>query len=228
MTQLDRVIIGISGASGAAIGVRVVELLARGGTCETHLIVSPAGERTLREEVGADALPSVRDLASRCHPYEDIGASIASGSFRAAGMIVAPCSMRSLSAIAGSHSDNLLARSADVQLKERRRLVLLCRESPLHLGHLRAMVQATEIGAIIAPPVPAFYLRPNSLAEMIDHIARRAIQLLDLPHTTVETPEWGGLVIAGLDPAIQEQPAAESVRNAGDGVAPGWPGQARP
>jgi len=199
MTDLDRVIVSISGASGAAIGVRVVELLARSETCETHLIVSPAAERTLREEVGADALPRLRDLASRFHAYDDIGASIASGSFRAAGMIVAPCSMRSLSAIAGSHSDNLLARAADVQLKERRRLVLLCRESPLHLGHLRAMVQATEIGAIIAPPVPALYLKPNSIDEMIDHIARRAIQLLDLVHTRIDAPEWSGLVMAGLD-----------------------------
>ena len=191
MTFADRVIVGISGASGATIGARIVELLAAAETCEVHLIVSPAAERTLSEEVGAHALPRLRERATHNHPYADIGASVASGSFRAAGMIVAPCSMRTLAAIAGSHADNLLVRAADVQLKERRRLVLLARESPLHLGHLRAMVQATEIGAIIAPPVPAFYLKPHSMAEMIDHIARRAINLLALTETQIAQTEWG-------------------------------------
>jgi 4-hydroxy-3-polyprenylbenzoate decarboxylase len=192
VTERDRVIVGISGASGAAIGLRVVELLADAQTCEVHLIVSPAAERTLAEEVGANALPRLRELATHSHPYADIGASVASGSFRTAGMIVAPCSMRTLAAIAGSHSDNLLVRSADVQLKERRRLVLLARESPLHLGHLRAMVQATEMGAIIAPPVPAFYLKPQSLAEVVDHIARRAINWLALAETRIAQKEWRG------------------------------------
>ena len=154
----ERVIVGLSGASGAAIGVRIAELLAEARRYEMHLVVSPAAERTLYEEVGSDALPYLRSLATRVHDHRDIGASIASGSFRTAGMIVAPCSIRTLTAIAGSHLDNLLARTADVQLKERRRLVLMVRESPLHLGHLRAMAQVTEIGAIIAPPVPAFYL----------------------------------------------------------------------
>lgn len=191
MTQRDRVIVGISGASGAAIGMRVVELLADCATCEVDLIVSPAAARTLNEEVGAHALPRLHEWATRSHPYADIGASVASGSFQTAGMIVAPCSMRTLSAIAGSLADNLLVRAADVQLKERRRLVLLARESPLHLGHLRAMIQATEMGAIIAPPVPAFYLKPHSLAEVIDHIARRAINLLALAGTRIAQAEWG-------------------------------------
>jgi 4-hydroxy-3-polyprenylbenzoate decarboxylase len=191
MIPPDRVIVGISGASGAAIGVRVVELLADAQTCEVHLIVSPAAERTLAEEVDAHALGRLRALAKHTHAYADIGACVASGSFRTAGMIVAPCSMRTLAAIAGGHADNLLVRAADVQLKERRRLVLLARESPLHLGHLRAMVQATEIGAIIAPPVPAFYLKPQSLAEAIDHIARRAISLLPLAATRIAPVEWG-------------------------------------
>lgn len=195
MTKSDRVIAGISGASGAAIGQRVVEVLAEAGTCEIHLIVSPAAERTLREEVGAHALPRPHELATHCHPHDDIGASIASGSFRTAGMIVAPCSLRTLTAIAGSHLDNLLVRAADVQLKERRSLVLLVRESPPHLGQLRAMTQATEIGAIIAPPVPAFYLRPRSLADAIDNIARRAINLLDLLNTQIGQSEWGGKAV---------------------------------
>src|SRR5438067_7714350 len=117
-------------------------------------------------------------MTSHCHAHENIGASIASGSYRTAGMIVAPCSVRTLSAIAGSATDSLLVRAADVQLKERRRLVLMVRESPLHLGHLRAMAAATEYGAILAPPVPAFYARPSSIAEAVDHMARRAMRLL--------------------------------------------------
>ncbi len=195
MTGPDRVIVGISGASGAAIGVRIVELLAGTETCEIHLIVSPAAERILIEEVGLQALPHLCGLVSHCHSQDDIGASIASGSFRTAGMIVAPCSIRTLSAIAGSHLDNLLVRAADVQLKERRRLVLIVRESPLHLGHLRAMAQATEIGAIVAQPVPAFYLKPRTLAEAIDNIARRAINLLDLRNGRVPSPEWTGQAV---------------------------------
>ncbi|MBR0671589.1 UbiX family flavin prenyltransferase [Neoroseomonas soli] len=178
-----RVVVGISGASGAMIGERVIELLARSGRCEVHLVVSRAGERTLAQESGPAALARITGLATHRHPVEDIGASIASGSFRTAGMIVAPCSIRTLSAIAASASDNLLVRAADVQLKERRRLVLMVRETPLHLGHLRAMVAATEIGAIMAPPVPAFYRRPASVGAIVDHMARRAIDLLalDLP-----------------------------------------------
>lgn len=180
---MRRIVVGISGASGAVIGQRIVELLAASGRCEVHLVVSCAGERTLAQEAGPEALARLSALVARRHPVEDIGAGIASGSFRVAGMIVAPCSIRTLSAIAASASDNLLVRAADVQLKERRRLVLLVRETPLHLGHLRAMVAATEHGAIIAPPVPAFYRRPRSVAELVDHTARRAIDLLvpDLP-----------------------------------------------
>lgn len=183
MTAPLRVVVGISGASGAVIGERVVELLAASGRCEVHLVVSRAAERTLAQEAGPEALARVTARAARRHPVEDIGASIASGSFRTAGMIVAPCSIRTLSAIASSAADNLLVRAADVQLKERRRLVLMVRETPLHLGHLRAMVAATEAGAIIAPPVPAFYRRPASVAAIVDHMARRAIDLLalDLP-----------------------------------------------
>jgi 4-hydroxy-3-polyprenylbenzoate decarboxylase len=172
-----RVIVGISGASGAAIGLRTVEILDSLGA-ETHLVVSRAAERTLQEEVGSDALSHLRARAGHWHGVDDIGACIASGSFPMRGMIVAPCSMRSLAAIAHCLADNLLVRAADVQLKERRPLVLVARETPLHLGHLRAMTAATEAGAIVMPPVPAFYLKPASVAEIVDQIARRAIDLL--------------------------------------------------
>ncbi len=139
MNRPVRVIVGISGASGAAIGLRVLERLSEVRQIETHLVISAAAERTLAAEIGPDAPARARALASHCHDHSDIGASIASGSFRTAGMIVAPCSMRSLSAVAYGQLGDLLARAADVQLKERRRLVLLVRESPLHFGHLRAM-----------------------------------------------------------------------------------------
>ncbi|MFC1460497.1 UbiX family flavin prenyltransferase [Microvirga arabica] len=191
MRTLPRVVIGISGASGAMLGIRIVELLAAAG-CETHLVVSLSGERTIGHEVGPDALRHVEALAFRRHPVDDIGATIASGSFRTSGMIVAPCSMRTLSAIATSAADNLLVRTADVHLKERRRLVLLVRETPLHLGHIRMMAAATEMGAIVAPPVPAFYRRPQSVMDIIDHTARRAIDLLNLDIAALAEP-WGGL-----------------------------------
>ena len=191
MRTTPRAVIGISGASGAMLGIRIVELLVAAG-CETHLVISRSGERTISHEVGHDALRRVEALASCRHPIDDIGATIASGSFRTAGMIVAPCSMRTLSAIATSSADNLLVRTADVHLKERRRLVLLTRETPLHLGHIRMMAAATEMGAIVAPPVPAYYRRPQSVMDIIDHTARRAIDLLNLDIEALAEP-WGGL-----------------------------------
>ncbi|MDE2380119.1 UbiX family flavin prenyltransferase [Bradyrhizobium sp.] len=192
MSERHNVVVGISGASGAAIGVRIVERLAENPRCAVHLVVSPAAERTLAEEVGAEALARLRALAARTYGHADIGAAVASGSFPVAGMIVAPCSIRTLSAVAYGQLDNLLVRAADVQIKERRRLVLLVRESPLHLGHLRAMTQAAEIGAIIAPPLPAFYLKPRSLDDVVEQIACRAINLLDLPGVRAPAQVWGG------------------------------------
>jgi 4-hydroxy-3-polyprenylbenzoate decarboxylase len=189
MSGPHRVIVGISGASGAAVGIRIVELLAA-SECEVHLVVSAAAERTIAHEVDGAALTRVSELVHRHHGINDIGACIASGSFRTAGMIVAPCSIRSLSAIATGNLDNLLVRAADVQLKERRRLILLLRESPLHLGHIRNMALATESGAIVAPLVPAFYLRPQSLGDMIDHMALRAIGLLGIDELRAQAPEW--------------------------------------
>ncbi|MGD9846782.1 MAG: UbiX family flavin prenyltransferase [Variibacter sp.] len=192
MTTPKRMIVAISGASGAAIGARIVERLAQLGGIEIHLVVSAAAERTLATEVGPDALPRLRKLATHHHAHDDIGACIASGSFQASGMIVAPCSVHTLSAIAWGHLDNLLVRAADVQLKERRRLILMVREAPLHLGHLRAMAQAAEIGAIIFPPVPAFYLKPQTVAQLVNDIAERAITLMALEGIAVPLREWRG------------------------------------
>jgi 4-hydroxy-3-polyprenylbenzoate decarboxylase len=189
------VVIGISGASGAAIGKRIVERLAAAGSTEIHLVVSTAAERTIAHEVGLTALAELRAMAHFTHRNDAIGDSIASGSFTTSGMIVAPCSMRTLSAIAFSISDNLLVRAADVHLKERRPLVLLTRESPLHLGHIRAMLQATEMGAIIAPPVPAFYQKPESVMDIVDAIAARSIDLLRLDGAGSTAP-WQGLAEA--------------------------------
>ncbi len=192
MRVRERVIVAISGASGAAIGLRIVERLAETGACEIHLVVSAAAERTLAEECGPDALPRLHRLVSHCHARDDVGACIASGSFETGGMIVAPCSIRTLSGIAWGQLHNLVVRAADVQLKERRRLVLMVREAPLHLGHLRTMVQAAEIGAVIMPPVPAFYLKPETLAQMVDDLAARAIGLLALKHVSIRAREWQG------------------------------------
>lgn len=190
--MVHRVIVALTGASGAALGLRVLERLALRTDVETHAVLSPGAERTLRHEVGMDALGRIAHLATHLHPCGDIGASIASGSFPTAGMIVAPCSMRSLAAIATGLSDNLITRAADVHLKERRPLILLARETPLHLGHLRNMVSVTEMGAVVMPPVPAFYQQPQSVSDIVDHLAARAIDLLRLPGAP-EARAWTGL-----------------------------------
>ena len=183
-----RLVVGISGATGITYGLRVLELARKAGV-ETHLVVTPAGQQTRAYETDLTAgdLAAMADVAYR---PADIGAAIASGSFRTAGMVVAPCSIRTLSAIAYANGDNLLTRAADVTLKERRPLVLMVRETPLTLGHLRAMTAVTESGGIVMPPVPAFYLRPDSIAEMVEHTAGRALDLLgiDLP----DLPRWAG------------------------------------
>jgi 4-hydroxy-3-polyprenylbenzoate decarboxylase len=187
-----RVVVGISGASGAALGMKVLELLRSTARVEIHLVVSGAGERTLAHEIGSEATSRLQELADVLHPIHAIGATIASGSFRTSGMIVAPCSMRTLAAIASSLSDNLLVRAADVHLKERRRLVLLVRETPLHLGHLRSMVAVTEMGAIVAPPVPAFYDLPQSIDDVVHATACRAIDLMGIDLEVGLRP-WVGL-----------------------------------
>lgn len=185
-----RIIVAISGASGAVYGVRLLQVLQGMAGVESHLVVSDAGWRNLAHELDMERA-AVEALAHQVHDARNIGASIASGSFQCAGMVVAPCSMRTLAAVAHGLSDNLLTRAADVVLKERRRLVLLVRESPLHLTHLRNMVAVTEMGAIVCPPLPAFYQRPQTVADIVNHSVARALDLLDLPHDLA--PRWEGL-----------------------------------
>lgn len=182
-----RVVLGVSGASGAVLALDCARaLIARGA--ELDLVLSAMAERTLALEVGPDAVGALRALAARVHPVTDLGAAIASGSCPLHGMIVAPCSMRSLAAIAQGLDDNLLTRAASVQLKERRPLVLLAREAPLTLAHLRNMTAATEMGAIVMPPVPAFYLRPATTAQITAQIAARAVDLLRIAPPAA--PAW--------------------------------------
>ncbi len=189
-----RVILGVSGASGAALALDCARALRRVGAA-VELVLSAMAERTLTLEIGPGARDELVALADRLHPVIDLGAAIASGSFPVNGMIVAPCSMRSLAAIAQGLDDNLLTRSASVQLKERRPLVLLAREAPLTLAHMRNMTAATEMGAIVMPPVPAFYLRPETTAEITTQIAARAVDLLRLAPAQARAwnPEEGPL-----------------------------------
>ena len=174
-----RVVLGVSGASGALLSLAIARQL-RSMDVEIDLVTSAAAKRTLTEECGPDALNTIKGMATRTHSINDIGATIASGSVPISGMIVAPCSMRSLAAISHGLDDNLLTRAASVQLKERRRLVLLTREAPLTLAHLRNMTAATEMGAIIMPPVPAFYLAHETLAQAVEQIAARAVDMLSI------------------------------------------------
>jgi 4-hydroxy-3-polyprenylbenzoate decarboxylase len=178
MADPTRVIVAITGASGVAYGIRALDRLAEAGV-ETHLVMTRSGIATLRHETD-ESVQSVRARAGVVHPPGDLGASISSGSFRVAGMLVAPCSVRTLSGIANSYDEDLVVRAADVTLKERRRLVLLLRETPLHAGHLRLMSQVTEAGAVVMPPVPAFYTRPTSVEEIVDDTVNRALDLLGL------------------------------------------------
>ena len=173
-----RMIVGISGASGVIHGIRLLEIL-RGLGIETHLVMSPAAEITLAHETDLK-VAQVRAMADHCHAQGNIAAAISSGSFRTMGMIVAPCSIRSMSEIATGVTSGLISRAADVVLKERRRLVLMVRETPLHLGHLQTMTRLAEMGAIIAPPVPAFYGRPETIADLVDHSLGRVLDLFDL------------------------------------------------
>jgi 4-hydroxy-3-polyprenylbenzoate decarboxylase len=180
-------VVGISGASGVILGVRLLETLRR-LSVDSHLVLSRAAEVTLAHETDLK-VADVRALATAHYSPADIGAAIASGSFRTLGMIVAPCSIRSMSEIATGVTSSLLTRAADVTLKERRPLVLMVRETPLHVGHLRTMTQLAEMGAVIAPPVPAFYTRPQSLDDLIDHTVGRALDLFGLDSGTVR--RWG-------------------------------------
>ncbi|WP_051334299.1 UbiX family flavin prenyltransferase [Bradyrhizobium sp. Ai1a-2] len=184
-----RLIVGITGASGAIYGVRLLRLL-KSTPIETHLVMSRSAKITLTQELDVK-VSEVMALADVVHQVDNIGASISSGSFKTLGMVIAPCSMRSLAEIASGVTSSLVTRAADVVLKERRRLVLMVREAPLHLGHLRSMVAATEIGAIVYPPVPAFYARPESLEQMVDHTLGRVLDLFDISNDVVS--RWQGL-----------------------------------
>ncbi len=175
-----RLIVGISGASAPLFGIRTLELLRQVPEVETHLVCTRGSERTIELETGMSP-EQVGRLADVVHSADDLAAPISSGSFKTAGMIVAPCSMSTLACIATSMSKDLLTRAADVTLKERRKLVILPRESPWHLGHLRRMVEVTEMGAIVAPPIPSFYHRPETIDDLINHAIGRALDVLDFP-----------------------------------------------
>jgi 4-hydroxy-3-polyprenylbenzoate decarboxylase len=185
-----RVIVAITGASGAIYGTRLLLHLRRLGNVQSHLVVSQAAALSAHHELGMKR-SHIEELADVVHPAADIGASIASGSFACDGMVVAPCSAKTLAAIATGYSDNLIARAADVCLKERRRLVLLVREAPLHLVHLRNMEAVTQMGGIVFPPSPTFYHRPSTVEELVDQTLARVLDLLGLAHAIA--PRWSGL-----------------------------------
>lgn len=191
MRARQRLIVGLSGASGAVLGVRLLEALRRLPEIESHLIVSASGALTVAQELGMRR-SELDALADVVHNVRDVGASVASGSFVTAGMVIAPCSMKTVAAVAHGFADNLLTRAADVMLKERRRLVLVARETPLNLAHLRNMTAATEMGAIVMPPVPAFYAHPKTVDDIVDHTVGRILDLFSLDHQ--ELPRrWAGL-----------------------------------
>jgi 4-hydroxy-3-polyprenylbenzoate decarboxylase len=183
-----RIIVGISGASGIVYGLRALQFLRDCGV-QTHLVMSKSAKLTLHYELDM-SVAEFEALADEVHPINNIGATIASGSFRTAGMLIAPCSVRTMSEIASGVTSTLLTRAADVVLKERRRLVLMVRESPLHTGHLRTMTRLSQMGAVIAPPVPAFYTRPQTLDEMVTQTVGRALDLFELEHELVK--RWRG------------------------------------
>ncbi len=193
MADKPRLIVGISGASGVIYGIRMLEALSK-LPVESHLVMSKSAEMTIAYETDMKSA-DVKALADVVYPISDIGASISSGSFRTMGMVVAPCTIRSLSEIAGGVTSSLLSRAADVVLKERRRLVLLLRETPLHAGHIQSMLRATEMGAIIAPPVPAFYTRPQTLDDVVNQTVGRVLDLFDIDSGLPQ--RWGEDVDGG-------------------------------
>src|SRR2546430_2006433 len=186
---LKRLVVGITGATGPIYGIRLLEILRGHAEVQTHLVISAPGKRTIVEET-AYTVADVESLAAHHYDIRDIGASIASGSFRTAGMVIAPCSIKTAGAIASCHTDSLIARAADVTLKEGRPLIMLVRETPLHVGHLKCMVALAEMGAVILPPMPAFYTHPKDLDDIVNHTVARVLDRLALPQTLVA--EWLG------------------------------------
>jgi len=189
MSTEDRLIIGISGASGAVLGVRALELL-KDTNIQTHLVISKAAVQTINSETDY-SVEQIRGLADEVHQASNIGAAISSGSFKTRGMLIAPCSIKTMGEISSGVTSNLLSRAADVVLKERRRLVLMLRESPLHAGHLKNALAVTEAGAVIAPPVPAFYTRPETVDDIVTQTVGRALDLFDIDSAV--TKRWTGL-----------------------------------
>ena len=185
-----RLIVAITGSSGAIYGIRLLQALRSVPTIEVHLVISKSGKLTIGLETGR-SIGDVEAMADHVHSDQNLAATIASGSFKTAGMIVAPCSMKTLSGIVHSYTDNLVVRAADVVLKEGRKLVLMPRETPLHVGHCRLLLQAAEMGAIIAPPMPAFYNNPRTLEDAIDHSVGRVLDLLDIETGLVK--RWKGV-----------------------------------
>jgi 4-hydroxy-3-polyprenylbenzoate decarboxylase len=182
-------VVGITGASGAIYGIRLLEVLSAIKNVETHLVVSEPAEAIIKYETGS-TVEDLKELASFSYGIRDIGAQIASGSFKTDGMIVAPCTVKTMAAIANSYNENLLIRAGDVTLKERRRLLLLVRETPLHLGHLRNMERLCEMGAIIMPPAPAFYHKPQTVQDIVDHTVGKMLDIFGIEHTLF--PRWSG------------------------------------
>lgn len=214
--SVRRLVVGMSGATGAIYGIRLLEVLKGTAEIETHLVLSSAAAQTMLEETQY-TVKEVEALADVNYRFRDIGAAISSGSFKTMGMVVIPCSMKTLSGIANSFSDNLLLRGADVVLKDRRKLVLVTRETPLHLGHLRLMVQVTEMGGIIMPPVPAFYHRPKTLDDIINQTVNRVIDLfeIDLGYDLFE--RWQGMTHAGgVELSLQKKTSQEPVEVTGE------------
>jgi len=189
MSSEDRLIIGISGASGAVLGVRALQLL-QDSNIQTHLVISKAAIQTINSETDY-SVEQIRDLADEVHQASNIGAAISSGSFKTRGMLIAPCSIKTMGEISSGVTSNLLSRAADVVLKERRRLVLMLRESPLHAGHLKHALAVTEAGAIIAPPVPAFYTKPETVDDIVTQTVARSLDLFDIDSAVIK--RWAGL-----------------------------------
>lgn len=185
-----RLVVGLTGASGSIYGIRLLEVLRQHPEVEVHLVISEAAAATIESETDM-TVEAVADLADVVHSNRNMGASISSGSFKTAGMVIAPCSIKTLSAVAHSNTENLIARAADVTLKERRKLVLMVRETPFHLGHLKNMIRVTEMGGIILPPVPAFYNRPKSLDDIVNHSIGRVLDVFDIEHKLFE--RWKGI-----------------------------------
>jgi 4-hydroxy-3-polyprenylbenzoate decarboxylase len=186
---MKRIVVGLSGSTGAIYGVRLLQALHAMAEVETHLVISAPGKRTLAEETDC-ALKDVEALAHAVHDNRDIGSAIASGSFKTDGMVIAPCSIKTLSALANCYSDTLIARAGDVTLKEGRPLIVVFRETPLHVGHLKQLLALAEMGAVIMPPMPAFYQRPKSIEDIVDHTVARVLDRLGLPHSLAS--EWKG------------------------------------